>query len=32
MNKLILKQEVLDAYDGYLKALLKEIQKKLKTI
>ena len=23
MNKLILKQEVLDAYDGYLKAFIK---------
>ena len=32
MNKLILKQEVLDAYDGYVKAFVKGDTKKLKTI
>ena len=32
MNKLILKQEVLDAYEGYVKAFIKGDKKKLKTI
>ena len=29
MNKLILKQEVLDAYDGYVKTFIKEATKEI---